>query len=651
MIVKAKQYIRSLPAIAGKLNTRWLLIGVAALPALCLTAYSIYFFVPKSVQHSYQAEKSCIGSFTLLPSLLHKQNSTNFALEKTGGFIVKGYPITSNQTCVHMTGLPDEYSTETLLTKPLGTPLASKISVRPAELPSLSDVPQPNQLVSTREIIELNLTQPDKIFEYKVAHQDKSIGCTKNNQQLQCDLAGLKLAQSKNYSLKIERFFKGESVGTVAEFDIRTVDPIAITATSIVNGSTVYDSLRAIEITANKALSSHKNVTLSQTAPNAADIPADITIKENKLIINPSVALPREATFTLQIETLSAEDNGYLDAPFRLSFSTSGGPNVSSTNIGRYGVSQNPSIILTFDYDLQPNQNLAGLLSVQANGTELPTRITTNGRTISIALDRTLPRCTPFTVTAKPGVNNIHGITNPRSWNYASRTICQVVFNIGTSAQGRPITAYKFGAGPSTILYLGATHGDEIGSKYLLDSWVQELEANYDQIPAHRTIVVIPMLNPDGVAHSTRTNANNVDLNRNFPANNWKADVVMPGGNLVKNGGGTASLSEPESKAIAQYISSTNPRLVLTYHSKGSMVIANEAGDSTALAQVYGNASGYWARSESQLGTTFAYDTTGAMENWLYDKPGIPALLVELTTHSYNEFYKNKLAMWHMVKL
>ena len=44
-------------------------------------------------------------------------------------------------------------------------------------------------------------------------------------------------------------------------------------------------------------------------------------------------------------------------------------------------------------------------------------------------------------------------------------------------------------------------------------------------------------------------------------------------------------------------------------------------------------------------------DTTGSFEEWLYDKHGIPALLIELWTKSSNEYAKNQNAMWHMVTL
>src|SRR4030095_16676652 len=188
------------------------------------------------------------------------------------------------------------------------------------------------------------------------------------------------------------------------------------------------------------------------------------------------------------------------------------------------------------------------------------------GATVTIRPVSALPRCTGFTVRVLDGLQNSFGIAGGSAWQFGSRTICQSVFSIGTSVRGRSITAYSFGSGPSKIILVGTTHAHEPSAITLMNRWVDYLEGNAHRIPANRTIIVIPNLNPDGYAAGSRTNARSVDLNRNFPANNWKAGVTMPDKSFNPTGGGTAPLSEPESSAIASYVLNQSPRLVLTYH-------------------------------------------------------------------------------------
>src|SRR5699024_4055285 len=64
------------------------------------------------------------------------------------------------------------------------------------------------------------------------------------------------------------------------------------------------------------------------------------------------------------------------------------------------------------------------------------------------------------------------------------------------------------------ILVIGVFHGDEPQGKFLIEQYLKE---NNDT-----RLLFIPCLNPDGMAQNTRTNANGVDLNRNFPTQNWE---------------------------------------------------------------------------------------------------------------------------------
>jgi protein MpaA len=71
----------------------------------------------------------------------------------------------------------------------------------------------------------------------------------------------------------------------------------------------------------------------------------------------------------------------------------------------------------------------------------------------------------------------------------------------------------------------------------------------------------VESLNPDGQLDNRRTNANLVDLNRNFPEG-W-APLGEPGNGQYA---GTGPASEPETKAIAALIEEVQPMLVIWYH-------------------------------------------------------------------------------------
>ena len=69
-------------------------------------------------------------------------------------------------------------------------------------------------------------------------------------------------------------------------------------------------------------------------------------------------------------------------------------------------------------------------------------------------------------------------------------------------------------------------------------------------------MVLVPRVNPDGIAAGTRTNRQGVDLNRNFPASNFSS----------RRSNGTGPLSEPESRAIFGLIEDLRPVRVVSIH-------------------------------------------------------------------------------------
>lgn len=613
--------------------------------------YIAVIFWPSSININY-SQPSCLTSYVLMPNYHNFQQSNGYSANFANYTKVGGYPILAQSICVEPTSIPKTWEEQKIQFAPFANPLLKKnIYISADTLPQLANQNLRLDLISIEDDLVFNMNLNDILFDYVIQINDQEIMCSKSGSSISCPIKDLGLTQSGSYNLKLIRFYKNEPGDVILEQKVTTVSAITIKKSSLSDNSIAYQQVSDIEIQTNKNIQSVEDVSFNQILSDGQNKPNTFTITHTKDKITISFAqnLPRQSVFELKIKSIKAEDKGTLNKPYSLTFKTSGGPQVSGVNIGTYAVNLNQNFQIYFDVGLSKNQVLKDFASVTVNDQKIPANISLNNKTISINPTSNLSPCTKFTINIKKGLISKYDIGGGSSWSYNSRTLCQTVSIIGTSVEGRNIYAYRFGSGSNKIIFVGATHGNEYSSKYILNSWIEELEANFDRIPKNRSIIIVPTLNPDGISKGQRTNANNVDLNRNYPANDWKSDVTLPDGTLIKNGGGDKPLSEPESNAIAKYVLANDPKLVLTYHSQASVVIANESGNSSNLANEYGKLSGYRSLTDGASDGLFNYDTTGAFENWLHDKYEIPALLIELSTNYTNEFYIHKHAMWAMI--
>jgi len=227
---------------------------------------------------------------------------------------------------------------------------------------------------------------------------------------------------------------------------------------------------------------------------------------------------------------------------------------------------------------------------------------------------------------------------------------------IGTSVQGRAIKSYTYGSGTTHLAFVGGIHGGyEWNSVLLAYQMMDHLAANPTLIPANQKVTIIPSANPDGVFKIIgkegrfaladvptgdqsvgRFNANGVDLNRNFDCK-WQSEATWRGN---KVGAGTAAFSEPEARAIRDFMLAEKPKAAIFWHSQANAVYASEctAGvlpETRAIMNAYATAAGYKA-----IDTFDAYPVTGDVEGWLASI-NIPAITVELSTHETIEWEKN----------
>lgn len=134
---------------------------------------------------------------------------------------------------------------------------------------------------------------------------------------------------------------------------------------------------------------------------------------------------------------------------------------------------------------------------------------------------------------------------------------------IGTSYLGRPILAVQIQDSPHRpVIAIGSIHGDES-----MGLEVVERLRNSPDIPEGLNLWIIPTVNPDGLAASSRGNARGVDLNRNFATDDWQ--FVGQGSEKYS---GEAAASEVETRAVQQFVLEQQPLLVVWWHQFGYYV-------------------------------------------------------------------------------
>jgi protein MpaA len=128
---------------------------------------------------------------------------------------------------------------------------------------------------------------------------------------------------------------------------------------------------------------------------------------------------------------------------------------------------------------------------------------------------------------------------------------------IGKSLQGASIPCEVFGSGSDVLMVIATIHGNEAAGTPLLAAFGEWLRSHPDEL-AGRKVVLLPLVNPDGYAAGERFNSRGVDLNRNFPAGNWRVEKVSLHGETP--------LSEPESRAIMRAICEYFPDRIVSIH-------------------------------------------------------------------------------------
>ncbi|MDP6634176.1 MAG: M14 family murein peptide amidase A [Phycisphaerae bacterium] len=197
------------------------------------------------------------------------------------------------------------------------------------------------------------------------------------------------------------------------------------------------------------------------------------------------------------------------------------------------------------------------------------------------------------------------------------------VVQVGKSVGDRAIRMHVFGdRGPTTFIFAGI-HGDEGLTQFLALNMIEHLLGD-ESLYESATIAILPSANPDGLLAGTRVNANAVDCNRNFPADNWK-----PQAKGARYSPGKAPGSEPETQAILEAVRILKPNAIVSIHSTDTFKPCNNYdGPAGELAELMTPHNGYPAKG------SVGYPTPGSFGTWAGVERKIPTITLELPNKS-----------------
>lgn len=227
------------------------------------------------------------------------------------------------------------------------------------------------------------------------------------------------------------------------------------------------------------------------------------------------------------------------------------------------------------------------------------------------------------------------------------------LFSIGKTSKGRELWVMKISRDVNVddsrpeFKFIANMHGDEIVGRELMVKLIKELLTKDESDPQITNLLdrvqmyILPSMNPDGAAVSSRGNGKYVDLNRDFPDFSTSDNVDTTSGRQL------------ETQAVMNW--QKTRKFVLSANFHGGAEVVNYPWDTTAtkfekeaevkeLSLEYASLAPYIGAStafDNGITNGYAwYEVNGGMQDWSIRYRGDLQLTVELSDTKWPEYSK-----------